>query len=569
MDSDFSNNRKYAYLFLLLLIVIPSLFSGLSGYELLLPDEPREAEIAREMWVSGDFAVPRLNGEAFLEKPPLYYWTVAAVYKIAGRADAFLSRLPSAFFGLGTILFVYALSAMMFDRKTGLAAALISCTTHEFQKMSHNCMIDISLAFFVMGTVYFFAAGYIYGRQKILNLSLMYAMAGLSFLSKGFIGVVIPGVVIFLFFLFEKNLKGGIVDIKIWFGVIIFLIITSPWFYLLWQAGGTKYFKIFFIDNHWGRFAEASLGHREGFFFYFSKIFEVLFPWSILLPLLIFDIFLNRKTSLTEKSREILFVKIFAFAPFILLSFSASKRNVYLLPVIPAFAILTALLLEKEFLQKTASWGAGIFGRLLTATALLCMVLAMVGWVWASGTANISFLITVILSIIAAAGVIVFSLRNEFQKLFVAVAICTVIMFYAFSNFELEKGEKNKNYRGIADIIRERVPDMEHFRAYDLAEHERSIAFYLNRTFPEDMKWEEVKHHLLSDKNIIYILNDDKLEDIYRKLPAGVEIKRIGRVDKNTLFLLYLREFHEQGTGKESEKPEDINISAVSVKKVG
>ncbi|MBI5376110.1 MAG: glycosyltransferase family 39 protein [Candidatus Schekmanbacteria bacterium] len=538
MDSDFSHNRKYTYLFILLLVVIPSLFSGLSGYELLLPDEPREAEIAREMWVSGDFAVPKLNGEAFLEKPPLYYWTVVALYNAAGRADAFLSRLPSAFFGLGTILFVYALSAMMFGRKTGLAAALISCTTHEFQKMSHNCMIDISLAFFVIGTVYYFAAGYIYGRQKTLNISLMYAMAGFAFLSKGFIGVVIPGVVIFLFFLFEKNLKSGIIDIKIWLGVIIFLIITSPWFYLLWQAGGTKYFKVFFIDNHWGRFAEASLGHRQGFFFYFSKIFEVLFPWSILLPLLIFDIFLNRKTSLLEKRREILFVRIFAFAPLALLSFSASKRSVYLLPVIPAYAILTALLLEKEFLKKTASRGAGIFGRLLTVVVLLCMVLAMAGWVWAAGTANASFIIAVIPAVIAAAGVIVFSLRNELQKLFVAVVVSTVIMFYAFSNFELERGEKNQNYRGIANIIRKNVSDMEHFRAFDLSEHERSIAFYLNRTFPEDMKWEEVKHHLLSDKNITYIVNDDKLEDVYRKLPVGIGIKPIGRVDRNTLFLL-------------------------------
>ena len=76
---------------LLLLIAIPALFLGLGEYELLSPDEPREGEIAWEMWVSKNFAVPTLNGEAFLEKPPLFYWSVVAAFSIANEANAFLA----------------------------------------------------------------------------------------------------------------------------------------------------------------------------------------------------------------------------------------------------------------------------------------------------------------------------------------------------------------------------------------------------------------------------------------------------------------------------------------------
>ena len=277
MNAFSDNKKKYNYIFLLLLIAVPALFLGLGEHELLSPDEPREGGIAWEMWVSKNFAVPTLNGESFLEKPPLFYWSVVAVFGIAGKANAFLARLPSAFFGLGILLFTYAYASKMFGRTVGISSTLITCSTNEFMHRTHMCMIDTSLAFFVIGAIYFFVSGYLCERKKILNFSLMYVMMSLAFLSKGFIGVAIPFSAVFVFLIFEKKLS-AIKELKIWLGVVIFLVITAPWFILLWKEGGTRYFRIFFIDNHFDRFLYASLGHKHGFFYYIPKIFDVIFP---------------------------------------------------------------------------------------------------------------------------------------------------------------------------------------------------------------------------------------------------------------------------------------------------
>src|SRR3972149_10660758 len=140
----------------------------------------------------------------------------------------------------------------MFGRMVGFSSALITCSTNEFMHRTHMCMIDTSLAFFVIGAIYFFVSGYLCERKKILNFSLMYVMMSLAFLTKGFIGAVIPFSVVFVFLILEKKLK-GIKELRIWLGVVIFLVITAPWFILLWREGGTKYFHIFFIDNHFDR----------------------------------------------------------------------------------------------------------------------------------------------------------------------------------------------------------------------------------------------------------------------------------------------------------------------------
>src|SRR3989338_2242293 len=199
MNAFSDNKKKYNYIFLLLLIAFPALFLGLGEHELLSPDEPREGEIAWEMWVSKNFAVPTLNGEAFLEKPPLFYWSVVAVFSVAGKANAFLSRLPVAFLGLGILLFTYACAAKMFGRIIGFSSALITCSTYIFMHTTHKCMIDTSLAFFVIGAIYFFVSGYMYEKKKVLNFSLMYVMISFAFLSKGFVGAAIPFSVVFVF----------------------------------------------------------------------------------------------------------------------------------------------------------------------------------------------------------------------------------------------------------------------------------------------------------------------------------------------------------------------------------
>src|SRR5882672_6767656 len=108
-----------------LAIVVPLLLVGIFDHDLWTPDEPRAAELSREFLEPGhSLSVPTLNGESFLEKPPLVYWTAAASMKLFG-ANGPAARLPCVFFGLGTLLFTFLLARCLYGEATALGATLI------------------------------------------------------------------------------------------------------------------------------------------------------------------------------------------------------------------------------------------------------------------------------------------------------------------------------------------------------------------------------------------------------------------------------------------------------------
>ena len=126
------------------------LFTGLGGPDLFNPDEPREAEMAREMLVSGNRLVPRLNGEPFLEKPPLFYWLVTASYQVAGGPGESAARLVPALSGLGCVMLTWWLARDLIGPSAGVLAALVLLTAFEFFWIARRCMIDMPLTLAVL-----------------------------------------------------------------------------------------------------------------------------------------------------------------------------------------------------------------------------------------------------------------------------------------------------------------------------------------------------------------------------------------------------------------------------------
>jgi len=133
-----------------------------------------------------------------------------------------------------------------------------------------------------------FAAGYLTesNRRKLFYYVLLYVSACLAFYTKGFIGIVIPVLGILSFLVADKNLK-EIFKMRLWLGVIIFLVMTLPWFIGLWQQGGTEYLKVFFMHNHLQRFFPASLagsisgeasGHHQPFYYYLTEFLQAFSP---------------------------------------------------------------------------------------------------------------------------------------------------------------------------------------------------------------------------------------------------------------------------------------------------
>lgn len=350
-------------------VLIPFYLTWTFDHSLWNPDETRDGGIAAGMYRSGDYVVPKLNGDAFLEKPPLYYWTSALVYKITGRVTAGTTRLPSALYGILGILFTFLIGRLLFNERVGIFAGSMLATSVQYFRMSHFALMDVALAALVTGAFFFYLKGSKIGFILLTTL---------AFYAKGFLGVILPSLVVTLHLLIEKKPKELAVTIGL--GAVLFALLVFPWFWGLWKEGGPAFLKIFLIDNHWTRFFSRSADHTEHFWFFYFFSFPVDFlPWTLLYAGHIRDLFKHPYKYFDSKPLRFLLLWFFGLLLFFCLS--SSKRSIYLLPLFPAASLLGAAWLD-EWLQtrpneKSAEKRVFIsFGLLASLIGLSSFVLA-------------------------------------------------------------------------------------------------------------------------------------------------------------------------------------------------
>lgn len=350
-----------------LAVLVPLYLTWTFDHSLWNPDETRDGGIAAEMYRSGDFVVPKLNGRAFLEKPPLYYWACAVFYKLTGRVNAGTTRLPSALFGILGVLLTFLIGRILFNGRTGLIGAAILATTVQYFRMSHFAMMDVALASLVTGSLYFYLRG---SRIGFLLLCI------LAFYAKGFLGVVLPGLVVTIHLLTERRPKE--LALTAGLGAVLFSILVLPWFYGLWKAGGRRYLEIFIVENHWKRFLSKTADHTEHFWFYYFLSFPVDFlPWTIFYAGHVRDLFKRPQKYLESGSYRFLLAWFFGLLFFF--TVSSSKRSIYLLPLFPAAALLSAAWLDGVLssrangavLEKRLAWTFGLFAAVIGLGSLV------------------------------------------------------------------------------------------------------------------------------------------------------------------------------------------------------
>jgi len=351
--------------------------AGLSNHALWTPDEPRVAEIGREMALSGNWAVPTLNGKPFLEKPPLYFWALASTFRGLGGASHRVARIPSALFGLGGVVAVFFLARMLFGLRAGFFSALILATTFDYLKVSHRVLVDSALACFVISAMACFMRGYLSGktRPKFLYYGMFYLFCGLAFLSKGLVGFVIPGLAVLSFLVFERNLK-EIGRMAPWLGAGIVAALCLPWLLALWQQGGWEYLEVFVVKNHIQRFLSGgSLGHHKPFYYYLGHFPGSFLPWSLLLVPVAYRSVFGREDLAPRPRQGVLFMKCWFVSGFVLLSIASTKRTIYLLPLLAPGSVMTAwwidLTLESEGLGRVEGIFVWFFGFLLLVAGLV------------------------------------------------------------------------------------------------------------------------------------------------------------------------------------------------------
>ncbi len=348
------SKNSLSYFALLVAVLIPLCWLGISNHGFWGTDEPRVAEIGREMALTGNVAVPTLNQKPFLEQPPLYYAALAATFRIFGISDR-VARIPSAFFAMSGSIALFFLGTMLFGPRAGFLSSFVMATSFEYFQVGHWVLVDSALTCFVICAMTFFMAGYSAGenRKKLLYYVLFYLSCTLAFYSKGFVGVVIPGLGIAAFLVFEKNLK-ELLRMRIWLGFFIFIVLVTPWFLALWHQGGAEHLREVLLENHLNRFLRpGALGHAQPFYFYLADFPPGFLPWIILILSVFYRSFSGMRTLTPASRRGLLFAKCWFFCGFIFLSLASGKRLLYTLPLFAPLSMLTAFYIDSILSSAT------------------------------------------------------------------------------------------------------------------------------------------------------------------------------------------------------------------------
>jgi len=334
------------------------LFFNLGGVPLLDPDEPVYAETAREMLQFHDFLSPRLYGEYWYDKPPMYYWLTAGAFQLFG-VNEFAARFPSALLALICVLYVYSDSSRLFDQRAGMMGALVLATSIEFFYLGKAAVTDITLTFFLTLSLLSF---------KVKRYYWFYIGAALATITKGPIGLLIPAAVVFIYLLVTRNFS-ELGKMKIPAGTVLYLVITLPWYLMMYQLHGNPFIDTFIGFHNITRFTSPE--HPEGLlWYYFIPVLILGFlPWTAVMVQALWKALFDGR----EDSRKLIFLLIWAGFVFIFFSISRTKLISYILPMYPPLAMVVGW-----YINRISDWRYG--SRPLTWPILLTLLAALV-WV--------------------------------------------------------------------------------------------------------------------------------------------------------------------------------------------
>jgi len=357
-----------AILFGLLTLFV--LFHNLGGPALFDPDEGRNAEIAREILVTGDWVTPYYDFLPRLEKPAFYYALTALSYKLFGISET-AARFPSAASAFAALLLVYFFTRRLLGAWPALWSGLVLLTCVEFSVFSRIVILDMTLAFFITLALsaFYLASAAERGGKKRAYYFLMYAALGCATLVKGPIGVVIPGMIVAAYLAVRRKWSAPL-EMELGWGLLIFFAIVAPW-YAWAEIRRPGYLAYFLGQEHFARYLTPYYQRTKPWYYFFVVLAGGFFPWTFFLPSLARRLW---KKSLDDFS---LYLLLWAVVPFVFFSFSRSKMAEYLLPVYPALAILAGKTIA-DALERWEVWLLSLAWQALNLVAL-CFLL---GYLW-------------------------------------------------------------------------------------------------------------------------------------------------------------------------------------------
>lgn len=351
-------------------------FYGLGQFGLIGVDEPRYAQVAREMLDRHDWITPTLNGCPWLEKPPLYYWQAMLAFLLFGVSDV-AARIPSAVDATLLVVAVYFFFRR-FRHGVEVDAALITASGAGVVGYAHAASTDMVLtATFSIGMLAWWA-----WREsgKKIYLALFYLFMAMGMLAKGPVAPFLAAGVIVLFAAATREWR--VVVATLWFpGVLLFCAVSLPW-YLAVEMHNPVFFREFILEHNLARFSTNLYHHPEPFWYFVPVMLLALMPWTIFVIVAFVHAarawWAERKSISRSPDFELqfnVFACLWLIIPLIFFSISQSKLPGYILPAVPAGAMLLAEYLRRYDQEIRVSKWMAVLHALVAAAPMVPAVL--------------------------------------------------------------------------------------------------------------------------------------------------------------------------------------------------
>ncbi|MGE5305098.1 MAG: ArnT family glycosyltransferase [Alphaproteobacteria bacterium] len=536
LSQEFLERKHYWAAFALVVYSALLFLPGLGARDLWAPGEPIYGDVIWAMYEKNNWLVPMLNGQLYADKPVLYFWLALVISKIAGGVNEWTLRLPAALGGLGLVLVTFQFGKTFYNRRMGLLSALVLATSARMLWEARFLRLDTVLSFFLFLGFYFWLTAFTKKASKH-NYLLGYLCFGLATLTKGPIGLALPGFAVLSLILFSGRWR-EIREMRLVAGFFLVAFVLFPWLWLLHLRGEDQWLRDFIWVHNVQNFALKPIGHVHPFYYYFFNLPPDFLPWTLLIPgaLIYYYPWRERLRHPPTLGSLCWFTAIFVF-------FSASKSKIayYLLPLLPSLALFVGAYLNEILIPERRpgvhwKWTAGFLYLLAAALGIGGVVLPAVVFkveqelfLWSLPAAAIA---------LAGGGVMfLFLRRGSIEPLFLSLLAVLLGTFFVAAIGVFPYLDGYKSPRSIAEYIRYHLP--KDSPVYVFKSSMADFNYYARReSIPVVSSADDVAKLSLSCRNCYLLVNEKDVERF--KFDSKFNIASEHQIGEKKWYLLRL-----------------------------